>query len=68
MKKFRLPRKIKKKFKYKRFFLPPDENGSREFVNPKNSQEEYNVVKQGLATDLLEEIIRNTRNYFANRK
>jgi hypothetical protein len=68
MKKFRLPRKIKKQYKYKRFFLPKDENGSRKMVNPNNSQEEYNLVKQGIATDLLAEMIRNTRNYFLNRK
>jgi hypothetical protein len=68
MKKFRLPRKIKKQYKYKRFFLPPDTNGSREMVDPTNSQEEYDVVRKGIATDLLEEIRRNTRNYFLNRK
>lgn len=53
MKKFRLPRKIKKKLSGKIFLYPEDEKtGSSLMAFPLDSQEDYDAVKKGIAKDI----------------
>jgi len=52
MKKFRLPRKIKKKLKGF-YLLPPDAKGNRQWCNPMASQQEYDDVRSGRAENML---------------
>lgn len=47
MKKFRLPRKIKKKLKNNIWLYPPDEKGSRVMAMPAKNQKEYDLLKHG---------------------
>ena len=53
MKKFRLPRKIKKNLYGNIFLYSPDEKGNRLMASPHRSQEDYNAVKTGIARDIL---------------
>jgi hypothetical protein len=56
MKKFRLPRKIKKKLSGRIFLYQPEDDGSRTVAFPKDNQVDYTAVKTGIATDFLREI------------
>ncbi|WP_339661134.1 hypothetical protein [uncultured Polaribacter sp.] len=53
MKKFRLPRKIKKKL-YGLWLYPKDEKGNSLMAHPKTSQEDYTAVKQGLVHNIFD--------------
>ncbi|SDR74489.1 hypothetical protein SAMN05216503_0712 [Polaribacter sp. KT25b] len=53
MKKFRLPRKIKKKLSGL-WLYPKDEKGNSLMAHPKTSQEDYTAVKQGLVHNILD--------------
>jgi len=52
MKKFRLPRKIKKKLKHKWLFFPSKKDGSSQMAFPLKYQEHYDAYKSGILTDL----------------
>ena len=56
MKKFRLPRKVKKKLTGKLWLYPKDDRNCRRLGFPKYSQEDYDAVKQGICVDALKEI------------
>ncbi|MBN2613156.1 MAG: hypothetical protein JXB00_16505 [Bacteroidales bacterium] len=51
MERFRLPRKIKKSLKQTIWLYPPDEKDSRQMAFPASSQEDYDAVKNGIATE-----------------
>lgn len=61
MKKFRLPRKVKKKLKSKIFLYPSDSDGSSLMAHPTKNQEDYTAYKNGKLTNLLEDRIRNKK-------
>jgi len=55
MKKFRLPRKIKKKIRKGFYFYPMDEVRKTHMVAfPRDNQEDYDVYKSGILTDALD--------------
>jgi hypothetical protein len=53
MRKFRLPRKIKKKLHENLWLYPADETGNRLAASPHKNQEDYNAVKDGTALDIM---------------
>lgn len=53
IKKFRLPRKIKKKIANKIFLYPKDSRGGMLMAWPLLNQEDYNAVRNGVAKDML---------------
>ncbi len=53
MKKFRLPRKIKKKISKGFYLYPPDSNGNRVWARPHKSQEDYDGLKSGIVENML---------------
>lgn len=53
MKKFRLPRKIKKKLNGL-WLYPKDEKGNSLMAHPTRSQEDYTAVKQGLVHNIFD--------------
>jgi hypothetical protein len=62
MKKFRLPRKIKKKIKGF-FFYPMDEKTKTYLMaHPKENQEDYNAYNNGVLFDMLSEIKSKYKN------
>lgn len=52
IKKFRLPRKIKKKISHKIFLYPKDSHGEMLMAWPLFNQEDYDAVKNGVAKDI----------------
>jgi hypothetical protein len=52
MKKFRLPRKVKKKIK-RGFYLYPIKNGGRRMGHPTENQKDYDAYKKGILVDVL---------------
>lgn len=54
MKKFRLPRKVKKSFKGKLLLYPADEKGNSLMAQPRRLQKDYDAWKQGILCDLFE--------------
>jgi hypothetical protein len=54
MEKYRIPRKIKKKFKGNIWLYPADEKGNSLVASPKRSQEDYNAVKNGIAKPMVD--------------
>jgi len=52
IKKFRLPRKIKKKISHKIFLYPKDSRGEMLMAWPLFNQEDYDAVKNGVAKDI----------------
>ncbi len=62
MKRFRLPRKIKKSLNGNLWLYPADEKGNSLMANPTTSQEDYLAIKQGIVRNLLD------RNSRAERK
>ena len=52
MKKFRLPRKIKKKLKSKWLFYPSKEDGSSQMAFPCRHQEHYDAYKKGILSEM----------------
>ena len=61
MKKFRLPRKIKKSLKGKFWLYPADSKGNLQMAFPDESQEDYTALKQGIVKDMMQEENRKTR-------
>lgn len=61
MKKFRLPRKIKKKLKSKIFLYPSDSDGNSLMAFPTKVQEDYTAYKRGELSNLLEDRIKNRK-------
>jgi len=53
MKKFRLPRKIKKKLSNKIFLYPQDSSGWL-MAWPLHNQDDYNAYKKGICKDIME--------------
>ena len=51
MKKFRIPRKLKKKLKGI-YLYPPDKNGSSVMAFPLSSQKDYDAVRNGVARNI----------------
>jgi hypothetical protein len=68
LKQYRLPRKIKKKLSSKFWLYPEDENGSSLMANPKYSQEHYNAIKKGIATEFPDPKTRKIRQKEQNEK
>jgi hypothetical protein len=57
MKKFRLPRKVKKKMYRHGYFYPMDPvERTYQMAFPKESQEDYDAYKKGILTNLFDEI------------
>ncbi len=54
MKKFRLPRKIKKRLEKQMWLYPADDKGNRLMAWPRNSQKDYTAVKHGVAASLMD--------------
>jgi hypothetical protein len=54
MKKFRLPRKIKKKLR-SGFFLYPEVDGGSLMASPKKNQKDYTAYKQGIVRSFFDE-------------
>ncbi len=54
MKKFRLPRKIKKSLNGGLWLYPADERGNSLMANPKRSQEDYDARKKGVLENLFD--------------
>lgn len=52
MKKFKLPRKIKKSISKGFYLYPPDISGGRMWAQPHKNQEDYDALKSGLLEDL----------------
>jgi len=55
MKKFRLPRKIKKSLTSEIWLYPADKNGNSTMAFPCRKQEDYAALKQGIIRNLMEE-------------
>lgn len=53
MKKFRLPRKIKKSLSKGFYLYPVDSNGGRMWARPHKSQEDYDAVKCGVLENMM---------------
>lgn len=53
IKKFRLPRKIKKKISHKIFLYPKDSREGMLMACPLFNQEDYDAVRKGIAKDIL---------------
>ncbi len=54
MKKFRLPRKIKKIISKGFYLYPSRSDGSRVWAQPTNNQKDYDALKSGLLENLAE--------------
>lgn len=65
MKKFRLPRKIKKKLEKDFYTYPKDESDSYLVAWPSKSEEDYIAYKKGLLTGMKEEL---RKSYKKNNK
>jgi hypothetical protein len=52
MRKFRIPRKIKKKLKGRWLFFPSKKDGSSQMAFPCKKQEHYNAYKSGILRDM----------------
>ena len=54
MKRFRLPRKIKKSLRGKLWLYPADEKGDSLMATPARSQEDYSALKKGIVRNILD--------------
>lgn len=63
MKRFRLPRKIKKSLKENLWLYPADEKGNSLMAHPTSSQEDYTAIKQGIVRNIF-----NPKNAKVRRK
>ena len=52
MKKFRIPRKVKKKLKNRWLFFPKQPNGNSQMAFPCKRQDHYDAYKQGILSDM----------------
>ena len=52
MKKFRLPRKIKKQIRKTLWLYPPDEKGNSLVAWPEKTQEDFDAMKKGIVQDI----------------
>jgi hypothetical protein len=69
MKKFRLPRKTKKKMYKYGYFYPMDPiEKTYQMAFPRENQEDYDAYKQGILTNLLDDIKRLAKEYKNNEK
>ena len=65
MKKFRLPRKVKKKMYKHGYFYPMDPvEKTYQMALPRKSQEDYNAYKQGILTNLFDNLKRLAKEYY----
>jgi hypothetical protein len=65
MKKFRLPRKIKKKmYKYGYFYPMDPVERTHQMALPRGNQEDYNAYKQGILTNLFDDLKRLAKEYY----
>ena len=58
MKKFRLPRKIKKSLSKGFYLYPADSSGGRMWARPHKSQEDYDAAKFGVLENMYEKWLR----------
>lgn len=63
MKRFRLPRKIKKSLKGTLWLYPADEKGNSLMASPARSQEDYTALREGIVSDIID-----SKNAKARRK
>jgi hypothetical protein len=69
MEKFRLPRKTKKKMYKYGYFYPMDLiEKTYQMAFPRENQEDYDAYKQGILTNLLDDIKRLAKEYKNNEK
>jgi len=69
MKKFRLPRKIKKKiYRYGHFYPMDPIERTYQMVFPRENQEDYDAYKKGILTNLLDDIKRLAKECKNNEK
>lgn len=61
LKKFRLPRKIKKTLKGQIWLYPADENGNSQMAFPSRSQKDYTALKKGILKNLIDQKNARTR-------
>jgi len=64
MKKFRLPRKVKKKIYKHGYFYPMDPvEKTYQMAFPKENQEDYDAYKKGILTNLFDDIKRLAKEW-----
>lgn len=61
MKKFRLPRKIKKSLKKTLWLYPADSKGNSKMAFPRKYQQDFNALKQGIVRDIMQRRNREAR-------
>lgn len=54
MKRFKLPRKIKKSISKGFYLYPPDANGGRIWAQPDKNQEDYDALKSDILENMYE--------------
>ena len=54
MKRFKLPRKIKKSISKGFYLYPSDANGGRIWAQPDKNQEDYDALKSGILENMYE--------------
>jgi hypothetical protein len=54
MKKFRLPRKVKKSLKGNLWIYPSDEKGNSLMASPRRCQEHFTALKKGIVRNLID--------------
>lgn len=52
MKKFRLPRKVKKQIRKTLWLYPPDDKGNSLVAWPEKTQEDFDAMKKGIVQDI----------------
>ena len=64
MKKFRLPRKVKRKmYKYGYFYPKDPKTNTYRMAHPRENQQDYDAYKNGILTNLFDDVKRLAKRY-----